>query len=647
MKEQFKFKLIDSFPGYNSASDKTKLSEGHLIRGSKNVYKNLRGNIAVRPGIKRRGEVDDTDAGVKAEYVWNTNVGTVRPLRVCNNKLQVESNIVDENVYVWYDLLETSTLAHPAVTLTRFIFDTWWDDAEKTDRLIMARGSLDTILHWSGGMALVDSATVDTITKQGTEIWAEVGFATQIAGEKKILIDGTEYTYTGGENTTTLTGVTPSPIAETSGDVVIQSIIVGSTDTTGFEIDFIKTDNNQVWAGSYSSRIVYKSADITAGGVLGFLNYIDTTDIVFGDPDSVVLDATCKGIGVKDGKIILFAGDSYMYVITPNQNVTFSYDYGPGTRYNFQKIEKKQLPGLNSALGHEFIDNFGEYLVWLDQKNQLRALGSFSSIDNIKPTTLSLDVQAELSEDDFTGGHLRAIEDAIYITAPNNGRDWMYVIRERVDDEGQVISEKFWNSPQIRGISRFSVIEGMIYGHSNVNPQIYQIWDTDQWIDDSPNGSDNEEIPYIPVARLSYQNHDVGPDRIVFDIAYFEGYMPEGFDLRGTIYFDYRGATGIRNLIISDDVSLTKFFTGDNAPTIGDSSPGDNPLGDGILDEVGEQDLVPKFRAMSNVPIIKNSYEYSLEIYSVDPDCRWELSVVGTNARLASEGNALLRKSTL
>src|SRR3990167_5283251 len=105
----FDFTLIEDFPGYNSASDKTKIDPGFLIRGSKNVYKKLSGTIASRPGLKRRGSADSTDAGVKAEFVWNTNVDTTRPLRICNNKLQVESDIVTTGTYVWYDLLVTST----------------------------------------------------------------------------------------------------------------------------------------------------------------------------------------------------------------------------------------------------------------------------------------------------------------------------------------------------------------------------------------------------------------------------------------------------------------------------------------------------------------------------------------------------------
>lgn len=643
-KEQFEFKLIDKFPGYNSASDKTNLPHGTMIRGSKNVYKTLRGTLATRPGLKRRGTVDTTEAPVKAEFVFNTNVGTTRPLRVCNNKLQVESNIANGTTLVWYDLLETSTLAHPAVTLTRFVFDTWWDDEEKTDRLIMTRGDFN-VLSWSGGMALVDSGTATTITKQGVETWAELGFATSMAAEKKIIIGGVEYTYTGGEGTTTLTGVTPTAVGLVSGDVVIQSVMVNDVpdvDNDGYDFDFVKVINNQAMYGSYSSRIIYISAAITSGGVLGFLNVVDTTSHVSGDPDFLVLDNQAKGIGVQDGKVIIFAGENDMYIISLNQNVTYAYTGNDGLiRYNFQDIQKKQLSGLSAALGHEFIDNMNGNLVWIDQRNQLRAQGTFANIDNIIPTTLSLDVESELSEDDFTGGHLKVVGGTAYITAPNNARDWMYDIRQRIDENGQVISERLWQAPQIRGVSRFSVIDGVLYGHSNTNPQLYQIWDTNQWVDDDPS---EEDMPYIPVIRLAYQNHGRRQGRVTFDTLYTEGYMPEGFDLKGTVYLDYRGSSGIRDISVSSDTNPAKFFTGANAPSLGDGSLGEDPLGDGILEEAGRQELLPKFRAMINIPQSKNFFEYGLEFFSVVADCRWELSVCGVNIRQASENAVFLKK---
>lgn len=713
--DYFEFKLIDNFFGYNSAGDKTKINPGFMIRGSKNVYKKITGTIASRPGLKRRGSADSTNAGVKSSFEWSTNLGGLRPLRVCNGKLQVESDIVVSGTYVWYDLLETSSLSQLAADYTRFIFDTWWDDTEKTDRLVFVRGD-DKIFHWSGGMALISSGALvsssgvvtlasaptaggssyvvgDTLTitggggtgatcrvdsvssgavtaitiinrgsgystgsglattggtgsgctvnitavgnvynltKTGTETWAEAGFATvtkptwaSTNAEKKIVINSTEYSYTGGESTTTLTGIIVDTTGISANSVAIQSVIVGDNEPLdGYECDFIKVIGNQLWVGSYSSRVVYISADTD------FLDFENAGSYVPGDPDKITLDNLCKGIGEKDGKAYVFAGDADLYLVTPNSNEPVSYTGGDGlTRFIVQKVQKLPLSGLTSALGHEFIGNFHSYLVWIDQKNQLRALGTFSSVDAVVPVTLSLSVQDELSEDDFTDGHLRVIGDTIYITSPNNGRDWMYQVRESLNENGQIVSEKIWHPPQIRGISRFAVINGAVYGHSNVNPQLYQIWDTNQWFDDDPS---DEPIPYTCVARFAYSQHDRRQGKIKFDRLYTEGYMPQGVELNANVYIDYRGSSAKKMLVVNNTDNPAKFWPPTNIPNIGDSSFGDNPLGDGILEESNEQESVPKFRDIAKTSEF-NCFEYSIEIYSEKADSRWELLALGTN----------------
>lgn len=645
MKDQFDYKIIDKFLGYNSSADKTNLPAGTLIRGSKNVYKTIRGTIATRPGVKKRGSNDTTDAGVKAETVWNTNVGTTRVLRVNNNKLQVESDIVTSGTYVWYNLLETSTLVHPAATLTRFVFDTWWDNTELSDILLMVRGD-DKILHWRGGIAKVASATANTITKSGTETWFEIGFAKNTSADKRIMIGGVEYAYTGGEDTTTLTGVTPDPSAVAVDSVAISAVMVNNNKPADtYEADFLKVIGNQAWVGSYSSRVIRISVDDN------FTTFTQSNVIVYGDPDAIILDSNAKGIGISgDGRVIIFAGDSDMYVIKPNDDLTQSQSFTPpvvgGTGRNvIQRIQKKKLPGGTAALGHEFIDNLGGNLVWLDQKNRLRAVGTFANVDAINPANLSLPVQTELSEDDFTGGHLKVVGDiegdTVYITAPNNARDWMYQVRESIDEAGQVVSEKIWQPPQIRGISRFSVISGVLHGHSNKNPMLYKIWDTDQWFDDDSSG---EEIPYIPVIRFSYQNHGRVQGQITFENIFAEGYMMEGFDLKGAVYMDYQGASGIRDISISNDTTVAKFFSGVDTPNLGDAYVGQNPLGDGILPEAGDQENVPKFRAMVALPQPKDFFEYSLEFYSLVTDCRWELLRFGTNVRQSVQNATFIKK---
>ena len=160
--DNYEFELVGvgktPFEGYISSVDKTTVSPGALIRGSKNVYKKLTGLIANRFGLKMRGTPDGTTtdgvfsptlSGVVASWEWYNSLAQTLPLRViADGRLQVESKIVDGVTPIWYDLLT-------GLTNTRFVFDAWWDDTEKKDRLLMVNGE-SNIKHWSGGMALVD-----------------------------------------------------------------------------------------------------------------------------------------------------------------------------------------------------------------------------------------------------------------------------------------------------------------------------------------------------------------------------------------------------------------------------------------------------------------------------------------------------------
>lgn len=644
----FKFKLVGDeetpFLGYNSTSDKSRLKAGHMIRGSKNVIKKISGNIASRCGRKRRGTVNTTSAPIDSSFEWISNIGVEHILRVQNGKLQVESNIVDSGVLVWYDLLEMTSLASPAATYSRFVFDTWWDADDESDRLVYVRGD-STISSWSGAMAIVSSVTANSITIKGTSTIAEKGFALSVVAEKKIIINSIEFTYTDDGSTTTFTIPSGDTSSISAGMVIIQSVITFSDlPVVGYKADFLKTIGNQLVVGSYSSRAIYISSDDKGGG---FPDFSNSGSHISGDPDDATLDNLGKGFGTKDGKLVAFAGNADLYEITLNEPLPVSYTGSDSqSRFVYTKVVKKQLPGLNSALGHEFIGNIGDYLVWIDQKNQLRALGSFTNDNFVKPTTLSLPVQTELSEDDFTGGHLRCIGDTIHISAPNTGRDWMYQMREKLNDDGSILSEKLWQPPQVRGISRFAIIGGVLHGHENANPQIYQLDDTNQWFDDA---GDSEEIPYTCVARFSYMQHGRREGMEKFDMVFFEGYMAKGTALGCNIYLDYQGAEaqgatgGLRQVVISDDENPAKSWSNLIPPSFGGSTPGDNPFGDGILAEASDQEIIPKFRSIANVPQPKNFFEYALEVFSTDVDARWELNCLGANVRLASQSPTFLR----
>lgn len=602
------------FVGYVSSKDKTAVSDLALVRGSQNVYKKLSGTIAVREGLKRRGDADATLAGVDASYEWTNSLGFTRVLRVCDGKLQVESDILTSGSYLWYDIAT-------GYTLSRFVFDAWWNDTLKKDQLVFVNGD-NSLNMWDGGIGVIASTTANTIVL--AEAAATSGFNTT-GGTVKI--NGNTYTYSG-ITSATLTGVTADPTGEANGSVVVTGVVnTATTPASDFVNDFIRVIGNRLHVGSYSSRLIYISAqddytDFTVPATRGS-----------GDPEILTLDSLAKGIGVRLGQAHIFAGTSDLYLVS-YQNITV------GTTLTEQtKVEKKPLSALESALGHEFIDNVGDDLVWLTQDNQLKTFGTYRNLLQPVYPTLSLPVKTELSELSFTGGHLRAIGDSIYITAPASGIVAWYQQRVTVTPEGNVSTERIWQPPQILGISRVALIDGVVFGHSSSNPQLYQIFNTGQWHDDDPS---DENLPYEAIMSLAYRG--TRSALLSFDKVYYEGYMTQGTALNGSILYDYQGTTGSLSVEINSNASPANFVGyGQSGVSLGDASLGDNPLGDQVSTALDDQDTIPKFRAIRTLGQ-QNCFEYQLVVNSSAPDSRWEILCLGANATACEEKPNFLQR---
>lgn len=616
--DNFEFNIVGPidekpFLGYASSPDKTSVSPQMMIRGSKNVYKKLSGTIAARPGLKLRGAVDATLAKVDSSFEWNTWDGRCLPIRISNSKLQVESDIVTSGTYVWYTL-QTS------LTKTRYVFDAWWDNTNKKDVLLGVNGSA-SLLNWSGAIALFVSATATVITLDRAA--ATAGFS----ASGSIIISGTTYTYSGVSGST-LTGVSSDVSATAVNTPIFEAIGTTSNFTpasSSYAADFVRVINNRVWVGSYTSRVIYGSKTTS------YTDYTQSTPRIPNDGEVITMDDVGKGIGIRQGNPWFASGTSNWY------EISFSQITVGATLSEQTKVDKKPIAVLQAALAHEFIDMIGDTLIALCQDQQVRQIGLFADQFETKYPSLSLAVRDELKDETFTTGHLRAIGNIIYITAPNNGRDYMLETREGINELGQITTEWFWHPPQIRNISRFAVIAGLVYGHSNSFPQIYTVWDTSQWHDDSPNAT-TTGVPYDCIMRLAYTQSGRRQGKQSFDKEYIEGYITQGTKLYGNVYFDYQGATSTSNLDLNSAGDIPT-YSGAIAPSLGDASLGDDPLGDGLTVESNDQESLAKFRIIKGVALI-DCFEFALEVYTQDLDSRWEVLAIGANATL-SESNPI------
>lgn len=607
------------FRGYISSVDPTTAGAGVLIGGSQNTHKTLLGTIKVRDGLKLRGTQDATIAGITSSFEWYDSSGGILPLRVLldqsgDTKLQVESDIADGSTLVWYDLLTGQTS-------TRFVFDTWWNDGIQQDVLIFVLGD-DNLFAWSGAIGKLLSTTMATITLTATA--ASQRF--QLAAST-LVINGTAYAYTSVSGAT-FSGVSPDPSAEPADSIVLEQVeTTATTPQTGFDNDFIKVIGNQLHVGSYTSPLIFVSA------ANDFHDFSVPTPRVPGDPDFLTLDSQSRGITVqkgatdRSGNAVISGGLGDWYTVT-RENITV------GTTLTEQvTVIRSQTADLATALAHEFIDLLGDTIIFLDQNNQLREFGLVRNIVQPVYPLLSLDVFTELKGRDFTGGALRVIADqgdtTVYITAPVEGIDYMYQIRQKIDEVGNLTTERLWHPPQVRNISRVALIDGVTYGYSTSNPQMYQLWDTGQYSDDSPSG---DQLPYECHAIFAYISDYPRTNLIFFDKLYYEGYMSRGTTLYNNVYYEYQGSKNILTVRVNKPVDpgkkLAKFYSSTATPSLGDVSLGLIPLGEGISSSSGNNP--PKFRAMRRVQPI-DVFEFALDLASYDVDSQWEILLLGAN----------------
>lgn len=685
--------MVSEWVGYVSSVDKTNLAENIYVQGSQNIYKKLSGTLAVRQGQKRQGIANTDISPCSSEFVWNTSWGKIFTMVVSDGKLWV---VLDK---IWYALMDTSQ--------TRFVFDSWWDDGIKQTILLFVFGTSD-LDAWQGGFAKfvsantttglitdmeIDSAgsgyhvndvltitggggssgtaTVNTVDASGaiktlTLLSGGSGYSSTVGASTSggfgtgatititvssgtivldrnaaqngfssgsVIINGNTYTYTGVSGND-LTGVGSDASAEPVDSIVLSAVIVNAdTPASNFNNDFIKVINNQAYVGSYTSNLIYISSDTD------YTDYTIPTPRVDGSPELVILDGTGKGIGVRQGNACIGFGANG-WAIVSFADVTVGTDLT-----NVTTVTIKPVALLQAPLAHEFIDAVGDNLIYLSQDQQVREFGDFNSAFVSVFPSLSQEVATELMAEDFTGGCLKCIGEFIYITAPDSGKAYLRQERTRVDANGVVVSEKLWHSPFIWNATRIDQIDGTVVVFSNANPQIYEVWDTGQWFDDSPS---DEPLPYSCVLALSYRGEGRRQGLWSFDKNYTEGYIAPGTPLMLQMNYDYQGATTIINVFLDSTTQPAKLFQLPLA-SLGDNSLGDEPLGNGGILELGEDpNTLPKFKVISSLPIT-NCFEWQPIFYTNDINAQWEILATATNAGIEEDeqANFLINKKPI
>lgn len=611
------FAISEETLGYVTAEDPANTDRRYLVDGSRNMLIDAQRKVITRGGYTRLGAASTDLTTTRNAWTWQTSTGVERAQRTNDGVLQVYLTTVDSTVInAW------TTISSAFSTTKKLRHAEWFDPTEKIDVQIMVQGDAN-YYEWNGAVAVVGSVTGTTITKAGTLTFAQARFYTTRNKTVVCVRTGTEYTYTGGESTTTLTG-----IADTTdlvvGDILIQKVVT-QTDKplANHTNDVIFGFENQIVVGSYNDNLVYisKNSDYTSVAT--------STPRVAGEGATLTLDSPTSAINSVGKFLTIFAGKSSVYK-TEYAQITVGSTLA-------ETIKVKRLDtGVNqSAMSQEVVVPIGDALAFISNEPALRIISNPEELTGIDPKTFSNPIKPDFDAEDWTDAHGMWAGNVLMYSAPTFGRLWMLVFDETSD--GQV--KRYWNPPQYLPVGPLSLINTgsgqRLYGHGNTIAESYLLFDglSDGQYDDM---DVEDKLPIDCRAVFAIDRGVAGSskpsDRAVyktFDEFFVEGEVTGNAQPTLTLKYDFDGTTQIiTETIDGSDEDILEGAIGINS--LAQTSLADNPLA-GLLTP---PENARRFHVVFEEA--REDYFGIQDVYSSnDVDLYWAITARGPNSTLS------------
>ncbi len=590
-----KFKLTSQFRGYSNKADITNIDPGFFVTPSQNVIINDQEKAEIRKGYTLDGSSATVTTPCVSSYDWITSTGSENNLKT--NATKIYYRFVDAlGVVTWRDLGVTTA---SGITIN---FAEWWDATEAIDVLLFVDRT-SNINMWSGGVTTFASATANTVTKQGTETWAESHFLK--TGTRSIIIGGVPATYTGGEGTTTLTGVSVDFSATAVGSVIHQAVrVTATTPASGITTDLIGVLNNYVYIADSQLRTVYVSKNT---------NY---TDYTFNSPVRVPGEGALLTLDAAPVAFVPQESDMY---ISAKKDQWYKTVFTLSADLTGESLEIKRLksgPG-QGAISQSSVGQIKNSLLYITNDKTVDTLGRVELINTPESVPISDIVKTQFQDFDYTiNPHIKYFKNKTYITIPTDSRSMIY------DHE-----KKLWNVPQILPIARYAVIGGELYGHSSQSDETYKLFD----------GTNDNGNPIAWKMYFAYNNFGVRSWNKEFDEQYSEGYISTNTVATMVIKYDFGGFTSIVNKTI-DGTNAKILFSTTTDNSLGKYPLGEMPLGS-ITDSV---DNLAKFRVIHTLTK-DDCYEVQIGYEGEEVDDQFQLLAQGPNALESESDNISIK----
>lgn len=612
------FDLVSDYHGgYRSREDITNLPAGILVSPSQNVVTNTANRLGVVKGYVLDGPANSDISGIISSFDYFTSKGYERNLRsyidATTSKTVLQYRYVDSlGVVTWRDLISTGA----AETSASFNFTEFWDfTTEKLNLLLFVNGT-SYVFEWGGGITTIASVAANTLTKEGVTTWAEEGF--YLAGTRKVVIAGVEYTYTGGEGTTTLTGVTPDPAiaapAIAAGAICHQQYrkTANSSITSlpaTFANSLIANLRNQIYIGDLKNSSVYISK------VNNAYNFTFTSPTrVVGEGGLVTLDNPPVAFAPQESDMYISSGKDFWF----KTKFTLSADL---TKEAFE-IDKLKTASRQGAFSQGATNKDKNNVVFISNEPVLSTIGRVANnLATPQAGDISYPIINDFNAYDFTDCHVKYHKNFIYVTVPKEGVVRIY---------NQTLADKhYWEAPVTYPVGRLSVIDGELYGHSYNTPETYKLF----------TGYNFNGAPIPALAVFSYNNFGTRARSKGFNQVYTEGYIGQNGVLSLGVRKEIDGCASDQTYEIDGDQQPPIVCVGGSSAPIGKESIGYNPIGSQL---VGNGPLPPKFRIIKTMSP-EYFYEVQFSYFSTAVDFQWEIISFGTSIIQASDLNNAIK----
>ena len=559
------FDLTEEISGYSTAYEQTNAPSSFLIAGSKNVLiDGIVGKVKSRGGYTRLGAANTALTEIRNAWTWFDSNGHAWSQRFYDDELEVYLGTIDGTaINAWTrveDGWSTTEKLRPA---------TWFDTGENIDLQIMVQGDAN-LYEWNGAVAVVSSITGTTITKAGTTTFAQNRFYTTRNKTVVCVRTGTEYTYTGGETTTSLTGIADTA-GLVAGDILVQKIVTTSNKPVASHTNhLIHSFENQIVIGSEDDEEIYFSQNDD------YDDFSFSTPRASGEGGLFTVEDIPRAINSIGKYLLVFAGRSSI-MKTRFEQITVSTT--PSTAIAETLKLEKVFSGIDQgALNHESVVPMGNSLAYMTNEPAIRIISNPEDIGGVNPKTFSNPIKPDFDGEDFTGAFGFWYKNILIFTSPVNSK--MYMLNFVEDADGKV--RRFWNPPQVLPVGAMSIIDSgdgfLLHGHSNGIPETYLLFDGAS--DGNYDGiASADKLPINAKAVFAYNNYGERSLLKNFDEYYVEGEItPNTIDLIMTLNYDFDGATQIIEKTI--DGSNEDILEGSvSSNGLGQSSMAYNPLG--------------------------------------------------------------------